>query len=487
MVDRVRLGLRALFRRGVIEREMDDEIRLHLERATERLVRRGLSPEQARATARREFGNVEYLKEEGRDARGGRWLEDTVSDIRYGLRGLKKTPVFTTVALTSLILGIGVNTALFTMLKVAFRPSPVAEPATLVEARVNLPYPVFEEIRARSPSLVDVFARSTERLAIRGVNASEEPARVTAELVTSEFFRALRGVPLLGRTFASDEATVPGREPVAVLSYRMWRSRFGDDSAVIGRSLQLASGTTLTIVGVMPLEFTGADRHTPDFWIPMTMRGVLPATYQIAPVRHAWFTDPTHGWLRLGGRLREGATASQVRSQIDAALRASDTTGGRTLQHDDVTTADGSGITASEWVPVSLVALATFLVLLIACANVANLMLARAAARRRGDRGSPVPWREPQPPCSSTGRREQRPGRHGRRRGGPHGRDRTPTRSDHRACWRPSPPATPSSSPISSRPTGGCSHARLACRSSARWSSDSFRPGAQPMVRCSAP
>lgn len=95
MVDRVRLGLRALFRRGVIEREMDDEIRLHLERATERLVRRGLSPEQARATARREFGNVEYLKEEGRDARGGRWLEETVGDIRYGLRGLRKTPVFT--------------------------------------------------------------------------------------------------------------------------------------------------------------------------------------------------------------------------------------------------------------------------------------------------------------------------------------------------------------------------------------------------------
>jgi predicted permease len=369
----------------VVEREMQAEIALHLERATERFVTSGMSPADARAAARREFGYVEGIKEEARDARGGRWFDDLRKDVRYGLRSLLRTPVFTIVALLSLTLGIGLNTALFTLLQAALHPSVVEEPETLVTLGDWRSYAEFAAVRERSRSLTRTFARSTEwvLLASEGV-VGDEPMRA-AQLVSDDFFAALRVTPLLGRTFARDENGAPNAAAVAVLSYRFWQSRFGGDSSVLGKLVRLQNGVSFSVIGIMPRTFTGADRHRPDFWLPLGMRDRLPAFYRMPPRDAAgWFGASRETWLRVSGRLAPGSSVVSARAELGTLLHEltrADSTAAAALE---LETADASGLNGtSEKLSVALVACATLAVLLIACANIANLMLARAAARQR--------------------------------------------------------------------------------------------------------
>ena len=377
--------LRAHLTRGALEREMRAEMQEHIERATERFVARGLTDAEAREAARREFGNVESLKEEARDARGGRWLDDLRKDVRYGLRSLLRTPAFTIVALLSLTLGIGLNTALFTLVQVALHPAVVDEPETLVTLGDWRSYAEFAELRERSRSLGQVFARSTEWVLLASDGAGDAPMRA-AQLVSDDFFAALHVAPLLGRTFARDENVVPNAAAVAVLSYRFWQSRFGGDSSILGRFVRLQNGVSFAVIGVMPRTFTGADRHRPDFWLPLGMRERLPAFYRMPPKDAAgWFGTSRETWLRVSGRLAPGSTVASARAELSTLLRQIapvDSTPATVAT--ELETADASGLNgASEKLSVGLVGFATLAVLLIACANIANLMLARAAARQR--------------------------------------------------------------------------------------------------------
>lgn len=381
---RLRVWLRALLQRNALEREMSDEMQEHLDRATERLVARGMTAAHARDAARREFGNVESIKEAARDARGARWLQDAWKDVRYGVRSLARTPTFTVVAVLSLTLGIGLNTALFTIIKRSLRPAVVVEPATLVNLANNRSYATFSALRERSRSLSSTFARSQESVLLARATPGAEPVRASAELVSEDFFAALRVRPHIGRIFAADENAFARGAPVAVLSHRFWRSRFAADSAVLGRIVRLVNNVSFTVIGVMPQTFAGADRHTPDFWIPLATRSLLPAVYQVTP-RGDWFSDPEAAWLRVHGRLTQGSSLNAARSELALLLRQIE--GDSTIDARAgtmITTADASGLNSnSEKLGALLVLLATLAVLLIACANVANLMLARAAARQR--------------------------------------------------------------------------------------------------------
>ena len=381
----VRAWLAAAFRRDTLERDMQAEMREHIERATERFLHRGLAPAEAAREARREFGNVAYLQEEARDARGGRWLEELRRDARYCLRSLIKTPAFTIVAVVSLALGVGVNTAVFTMLRLALMPSPVDSPESLVTIANSRSFPAFLALRDGVPSLEHVFARSWERVLVGPRSAGDQSGEAAAQFVSSEFFVALRARPLIGRVIDPSENAAPVAEPVAVLSHHFWRSHFNADSSVIGRPLRLVNGLTLRIVGVMPFSFAGADRHVPDFWLPLGMRPYVPGVSQPPRPSGDWFSG-SQGWLRLHGRIADGQTIERVRAQAGPLLLRfdADSTLHRSRPEMQIETAAQSGInSAGERLTVAMVMAATFVVLLIACANTANLLLARAAARHR--------------------------------------------------------------------------------------------------------
>ena len=386
---RVRVWLRALLRRERVEQEMNDEMRSHLERAVERLIARGMPESDARAEAKREFGNLAVIQEESRDARGVRWIEDAVQDVRFGMRSLLKTPAFTAVAVLSLVLGIGVNTAIFTMLKVALRPGTIVEPETFVYIPGRWSKPAFDHLRSSAPAFSTILARSQENVLLAPRSSNEDPQRASAELVTENFFAGLRAPIALGRGFGPDDVRAPGREPVAVLNHRFWKSRFNEDSSVIGRTMRLATGATYTVIGVASRDFTGIRRGGPDFWVPYTMRPTLAAVYQLDPGNASWLGDPTVGWLELYGRLAPGHTLDEARAQIDLTLRQlarADSAFAPGLPRDPIRllTAEGGGINgASERLAAFAVLGATLIVLLVACFNVASLMLARATDRRR--------------------------------------------------------------------------------------------------------
>jgi macrolide transport system ATP-binding/permease protein len=389
VIDRVRVWLRALFRRDDVDREMHDEMCAHLDRAAERWMARGMCAADARVAAEGEFGNVAALQEESRDARGVRWIEDAVQDVRFGLRSLIKTPAFTIVAIVSLILGIGVNTAMFTMLKVALRPGTIDEPETFIYVPGRWSKPAYDELRRGASALSAVFARSTETVLLAGRSAGEDPLRATADLVSENFFSAMHASIAIGRGFGPDDVRTPGGEPVAVLNQRFWKSHFGGDTNVVGQTFRLATGATYTIVGIAGQDFTGVRRGGPDFWVPYTVRTSLAAVYQLDPGGANWLTDARVGWLEVYGRLAPGHGAGDVRAQIELTLRRlaavdSAFAPGMPDQPLRVETAEGGGINSrSEWLAASAILGATLIVLLVACFNVASLMLARATDRRR--------------------------------------------------------------------------------------------------------
>src|ERR1051325_2856652 len=261
MLSRLRLGLRALFRKTEMERELDEELRFHLEKEVEQNLARGMSPEEARLAALRSFGGVERGKEESRDVRGVRFVEELWQDLRYGLRMLLKSKGFTAVAVLSLALGIGANTALFSVVDaVLLRTLPVAEPESLVvfawnaglpfrvggmSGTSNVPkppgtrglslfrYEVFDKMRQgraappkRPPSDPSPFAPLNELTAVVG----EQAEIIEGQVVTGGYFAGLRLQPALGRAI-TDADDKPGAVPVVMLSHQFWQERLGANPA----------------------------------------------------------------------------------------------------------------------------------------------------------------------------------------------------------------------------------------------------------------
>lgn len=405
-LDRLRLWLRSLLRRQRVEAELRAELEFHLEQHTAELVAAGADPREARLAARRALGDLSRYEEECRDVRRTRSLETFVQDLRYGLRALRKSPVFTVVAVLTLALGIGVNTGIFTLTDaLLLRDLPVRDPGRLMAvgdpARTHslssgslradtFSVPMYRALRERSHAFSGLLASGRPGRITVGDEAADRPARLAGRLVSGNYFEVL-GVPaLVGRTFGADEDRLTGTAPSVVISYDYWTRRFARHLGVVGRPLLLNSHP-YTIVGVAPPGFFGDVVGTnADVWVPLGMQP------RLNPGRNflsSWDTS----WLVLIGRLAPGASAKEAAratrslfAQI-VATRADGAIPQELLDDDDrhlspqVSSARAglSSLRGNFAQPLQALTVIVALVLLIACINLANLLLERAMGRQK--------------------------------------------------------------------------------------------------------
>ena len=377
--------LRALIRRKAVEDEMDEELRFHFERQVEKYVQTGLDPAEAARRARLTFGGIEQLKEECRDARGVAFIDTLRQDLRYAIRGMWRSPGFTAIAVLSLALGIGVNTAIFTLVNaMGLRPLPVLNPNDLffigAESEpgntAGFSYPLFKAVRDRNQTLAGVFVSAGGAMNV-SVEGGAELARNGGLYVSDDYFSVLGVRAVAGRVFTSADD-----QPVAVLGYDYWERRFGRDASVVGKSIEI-NAHPFTVIGVTPRRFFGTSTGmSPDVFVPLKM-------YPQINQNSEQFNSPGSWWLEGMGRLRRGVSAAQAAADLNVVFQ----------QH--VIDADMKGY--ASWrialqpggrgsTPLSKPGASIFLavlmavvgsVLLIACANVANLLLARNAGRQK--------------------------------------------------------------------------------------------------------
>jgi predicted permease len=387
--------LYGLLRKNRIEQEMDDEMRFHLLMRTRENIERGMRPDEAEREARRRFGNVGRIKDLARDIKGGGFMETLLQDLRYGARMLLKAPGFTAVAALTLALGIGVNTAIFTVFDIVLRPLPVKDPDTVVTLDCGtsdcrwFSYPDYAYFRDNAQVFSGLIARGPEQILLNGRDASEETRRVNAEFVSDNFFSTLGVGAILGRTFTPEENSAAGKQPVVVLSHHFWQSHFGGDLNAIGQALRF-QGKPFTVIGVMARGFAGIGRgpETYDLWLPLRMR---PEVGSGSGANVDFFGSHDNRWLMLTGRLKPGRTLEDARAemkllsgQLSSAYPQLDPK--KSAQQKIVRVTPAARLPADDrvfWPVMGVVLGATGLVLLIACSNIANLLLARAAVRGR--------------------------------------------------------------------------------------------------------
>jgi len=386
-----------LFRRRKLDEELEKELSFHLEQHTSDLIEQGYSPSEARRRARLALGGPEQVKELCREARGTRWLYDLGRDLRYGLRILAKQPGFTLVAVLTLGLGIGVNTAILSAVNgFILRPLSAERPEELLapywgrkaDGQVwnRFSYANYVDVREQNKSFEDLCAYTW---AAAGVSSGEshnavEGSRaevVYGELVSGNYFEVMGVKPILGRGFLPEEDRTPNTHPVVVLSHYSWQKRFNADPNIVGKSVYL-NGTAFTVVGVAPESFLGSVYYfRQGYWVPMMMA-------QKFSRRADWPTDRGYQTVNLYGRLKPGVTMAQAEADLNLVAENL----GKLYPKEDGDTkiqlrreVDGryEGATRVMRYGGMLALCVSGLVLLLACANVANLMLARAATRTR--------------------------------------------------------------------------------------------------------
>ncbi|HEX8143815.1 MAG TPA: ABC transporter permease [Pyrinomonadaceae bacterium] len=386
-----------LFQGRKNEEELEKELSFHLDLHTSDLIAQGYSPEEARRQARLTLGGPEQVKEKCRDARGTRWLGDLLQDLRYGVRILAKHPGFTAVAVLALALGIGVNTAILSTVNgFVLRPLPVEKPEGLVvpfwgrkmDTQVwgRFSYANYEDVRQQNKSFSDLCAWMETSASIsssesRNAGDGERAEVVWGELVSGNYFDVMGVKPVLGRVILPEEDRTPNAHPVVVLSQPLWQQRFNADAAIVGKTIYL-NGQPFTVIGVMPESFLGSAFFLRKaFWAPLMMA-------QKFGRRAEWKTDRSYALFNLLGRLKPGLTMAQA--ETDLNLVADNLAKLYPKENADTkiqltTEVDGRYEGATRIIKYGgLLALCVSgLVLLLACANVANLMLARAAARAR--------------------------------------------------------------------------------------------------------
>ena len=376
--------LRALFRREAVEAETDEELRLHFEKQVEKLLASGLAREEAVRRARLEFGGHEQLKEECRDARGVSVIETVLQDVRYALRMLRNSPGFAAVAILTLALGIGANTAIFSVIdSVLLRPLPYKDPAGLVMVWENnsqhpnphntVSPPDFLDWQSRNSAFAEMAAIFDQHANLTGNGLPQE---VVLQDVSANFFSVLGVNPILGPGFTAENGQ-KGHDDVVILSYGFWKERFAGDAAIVGKTI-LLNGHAQTIVGIAPQNFTWFIKDgsftgaKPQMWSPF----VFPPT----------FSDRKNigRFLSVVARLKPGVTVAQAQSQMNTiAARIAE-------EYPDFNGYWGANVVpvrdqiSGELRPALLILFgAVAFVLLIACANVSSLLLARASARER--------------------------------------------------------------------------------------------------------
>ena len=367
-----------LFRRGQFDRDLEEEMRLHRELREQQRVEAGSSPAQAHFETGRHFGNSLTLREESRDMWGWNWIENLLHDVRYALRVLAKNPGFTVIAILTLALGIGANTAIFSVVNAALlRPLPYPDANRLVLIYETEPSgpgglfpatsPDFEDWRKQNKVFEDLAAATPAGASLTGVS---EPLQLSGWDVSPEIFPILGVQPLIGRTFSASET---GNDRVVVLSYGLWQRAFGGEPSVVGGKITL-DGETCDVVGVMPatFKFPAIWTDRAEFWRPINF------------TEPAWKKERGNHWFAVFGRMKPGVTQEQAGAEME-------TISNRLVQQYPIT---NTGVIAKvvslheqltkNLKPALLVLFAAVgFLLLIACVNVANLLLTKAAGRQR--------------------------------------------------------------------------------------------------------
>ena len=393
------LRLRSLFRWTQADQELDDELRDHLERKNEEYVAKGMAPEEARRRARLDLGGIEQTKEKCRDARRVNWIQDFLQDLHYGLRMLRKSPGFTAVAVLTLGLGIGANTAIFSLLDgLVLRDLSVSYPEQLVRFGAHVPgsdyaalsLPMFQDLSRGQKVFSGTFAWWGD--IVFNVEMDGTLAQADVWGVDNNFYPELGAVPEIGRFFDSEDENLAATAAaqVAVVNYGFWQSHYGGAPDVIGKILKI-EGIPFTIIGVTRKGFSGMSAV-----VEMEVTLPLPARQLFGgePDMQKYLQRRAARWLQAAGRLKSGVTLEQARANLDSlwpAIRQemvpddkayADLGRFRELQLKVESGARGASLVRNRFSkPLYIVLAISGLVLLVACVNLANLMLARAASR----------------------------------------------------------------------------------------------------------
>src|SRR5215475_3761780 len=375
MLSNLRTRLRALLRKSEMERELDEELRYHVERQTEKNIRLGMNPEEARDAARKAFGGVEQAKELSRDFRGIRRLEEIWQDMRYGMRMLRKSPGWTAVMGATLALGIGLTTAIFSLAYgVLLRTLPYPAPERLVALHSTSSNPIAAGARlgACSADWVDWRSQSklfedialTRMVTNFNLTGNGQPERVLGARTTGNLLTILGIHPLLGRFFTEEEA---GRDAsVAVLSYGFWERRFASDPAVVGRKIQL-NGVSFEVIGVTPPGFQYPTNEY-DLWTPLM---ITPDEIRSRMVFY----------YRAVGRLKPGVSIGQAQAEMSVVMerleRQYPTNKQRGVLVEPMLEYAVTQFRTSLYILVAAVGC----LLLIVCINLGGLLIARASGR----------------------------------------------------------------------------------------------------------
>jgi predicted permease len=368
--------------------DLERELLSHLDMEAEEQQEAGLAANEARYAAQRAFGNTTLVKEDTRAMWRSLLVEQLGQDLRYAVRTLLRSPVFTIVAVLCLALGIGANTAIFTLVDTALlRMLPVADPERLVVLRSIGPsgprvssfsYPQFVYFRQHAGAVAEMFAYARIDLNLSAGNLTDSPSGL---LVSDNYFSVLGVQPVIGRGFATSD------EAVAVISYRFWQTRFHGDPAISGRAVVL-NGLPFTVIGVAPTRFFGVEKgNSPDIFVPLAWCDRLLPGGPRLPRQNSF-------WLAVMARLRADVPAAQAAAQTDIVCRqfAAQAAGlspglKRFLEQRRIAFMPGvkgmPGIDEQFGAPLLILMTIVSLVLMIACANVASLLLARGAARRK--------------------------------------------------------------------------------------------------------
>ncbi len=379
-----------LGRRRQFDKELDDEVRFHLEARAEELQREGLTAKEAMDRARREFGPRARMQEESRAAWQIQWLEDFWRDIVYGARAFAKSPGFTIAAILSLGIGVGANCVMFAIVDGTFlRPPRIPQPGevvAVVSTALNsdsspVSYPEYAAVRDRSQSFEGIAAFLDASTGF-SAHPGNPPKSKSGKAVTSSFFEVLRSQPELGRSFLPEEDAIPGRDSVAVLSHACWQDEYGSDPAVLGKPARI-NGVNFTVVGVMPARFTDVDDDLMDdnscFYIPLRAAPRVVAAPDLLENR-------TQRSLVVYGRLKPSVPLVRAQAEVSTIAATFEKDHPDTNSHRSMLVRSmlqlRSGGTAGITMGATAMSMAG-VVLLIACLNVAGLLTSRAPARAR--------------------------------------------------------------------------------------------------------
>ena len=376
-----------VFRHDRAEQELARELTAHLQLLEDELQRRGMTIDEARRAARIALGGVEQTKELQREARSFVWVDDARRDLAYGTRMIRRNPVFAVTASLSLAIGIGANTAIFTVANaLLFRDPPgIVEPGRLVDIGVSrgdgglnpTSYAIYMDVRQRTKTLSGVYAHRLFPQAMSLDLTGQGPAadRVFCQFVTTNYFTVLGAVPIAGRLFGTTDSEQPGASPIVVLSHHLWKRRFGENLSAIGQIIRL-NGRPFAIVGVTREEFQGTGVLSPDLWAPLNMA---------TPESQGSRRTSKGGGLIVGGRLKPGTSIAQAADDLEALDRALDaeypaSAAARSLRLLPSARSFGNRGLIAGFLAVLMIIVA--LVLAVACANVAGLLIARATSRQ---------------------------------------------------------------------------------------------------------